>query len=278
MRPAARITLIACLVAGLVIEADPSAVADDLPPAESAVLQSDTAWAAAANTGNVDAWMAFCSTDAIVLLPHEPLSSGVRTVREAVKNLMGLGHFALQWHFTKIEMAPAGDLAQVLGTYELDHTGPDGAPVTERGTRLEIWRKQADGSWKAIVDGWISASSPGIPSAAAPPPATIPAVATRYGDAPVNYVQTIRGYFQEHLKDPESLQYGEVTVPEQGSMKGTTGTFLMSESRDYGWIVKASVNARNSGGRYVGFKRYEFLFRGEKLVRAAAPLPEGEAN
>lgn len=280
MRCAAWFTLMACMV----IVPLATATAGGPTAAEAAVLQSDAAWAAAADTGNVDAWLAFCSADVIVILPHEPLSNGVAPVRNAVTRLTGLPHFVVRWHATRIDMAPAGDLARVLGSYELEHAGADGGPAVERGTRLDVWKRQADGSWKSILDSWSSTTDAGDPaaavatSAATVPATAVPAVATRYGDAPVHYLEAIRLYFQEHLKDPESLQYGQLTMPEQGYQKGTSGTFLMSESRDYGWIVKASVNARNADGRFVGFKTYVFLFRGEKLLRASAPLPEGEAN
>jgi hypothetical protein len=104
----------------------------------------------------------------------------------------------------------------------------------------------------------------------------VPAPVTKYGDVPVNYLQTIRQYFQEHLVDPQSIQYQEVTNPEQGALSGISSGLLMHEVKNFGWIVKATINARNAHGSYVGFKTYQFLFRGEQLVRATAPPPAGE--
>jgi len=53
---------------------------------------------------------------------------------------------------------------------------------------------------------------------------------------------------------------------------------LLREKRDYGWTVKATINAKDSHDRYVGFKTYTFLFRGEKIVDARLPLPGDEIN
>jgi hypothetical protein len=101
-------------------------------------------------------------------------------------------------------------------------------------------------------------------------------VATKYGEIPTNYKDAIRKYFLRHLKYPDTIQYGEITNPQQGYTTAITGTFLMRETHTYGWTVKATINAKNSGDSYVGFKTYTFLFRGEKVVDVRLPLPGDE--
>jgi len=93
---------------------------------------------------------------------------------------------------------------------------------------------------------------------------------------PTYYKDAIRKYLLMHLKYPDSIQYREITSPEQGYTTAVTGTILMRETRTYGWTVKATVNAKNSRDSYVGFKTYTFLFRGEKIIDARLPLPGGE--
>jgi Lipocalin-like domain len=112
-------------------------------------------------------------------------------------------------------------------------------------------------------------------SATDPPPPTH-VVATKYGDLPIYYKEAIRKYFLEHLKYPDSIQYGQITEPAQGYTTAVTGTILMRETRTYGWTVKATINTQNSHDSYVGFKTYTFLFRGEKIVDARLPLPGDE--
>jgi hypothetical protein len=119
------------------------------------------------------------------------------------------------------------------------------------------------------------------PPAAAPesgPPAPARGSATKYGDLPTNYEEAIRQYYRANLKHPESVQYREITQPEQGYTTEVTGGLLMRETREYGWRVKATINAKDSHDRYVGFKTYTFLFRGEKIVDARLPLPGDEMN
>jgi ketosteroid isomerase-like protein len=281
----------------------------DLAAAEAAVHKADANWAAAASTASVDAWMAFYAADAIVLLPNDQLASGKEPVRDTVTRLLALPHLSVAWRPTRVEVARSGDLAILIGAYELRFGDLRGAPVSDRGRRLEIWRKQADRTWKCSVDTWIldepiaapsaapptsaQGTSPAAGSAAplaqtAPPlPAAVPEsgrptparmVATKYGEIPTDYKEAIRKYFLERLRYPDSVQYREITKPEQGYVTAVTGVFLMREKREYGWTVKATINAKNSHDSYVGFKTYTFLFRGEKIVDARLPLSGDEMN
>jgi len=281
----------------------------DRGAAEAAVRKSDADWAAAASTASVDAWMAFYAADAIVLLPDDQLASGKELLRHAVSRLLAQPHLSVAWRPIKVDVARSGDVAFLIGAYELRFVDALGAPVSDRGRRLEIWRKQADGTWKCIVDTWNlddpiaaplaapPASAQGTsptagsvaplaqaeppPSAAVPesgPPTPARVVATKYGDMPTDYKEAIRKYFLEHLKYPDSVQYREITKPEQGYTTAITGILLMRETRQYGWTVKATINAKNSHDSYVGFKTYTFLFRGEKIVDARLPLPGDEMN
>jgi ketosteroid isomerase-like protein len=277
----------------------PSLSADsavDVTPAEMSVRKADADWAAAANSANIDAWMAFYAADAIVVLPNDQLASGEELLRQSVSRLLARPHLSVASRPVKVEVARSGEVALLNGTYELRFRDSKEAPVSDRGRRVEIWRRQA-GIWKCIVDTWMSDQTvtPPSPAAAASAQGASPAVgsvapitqtapparhgtATTYGDMPTDYQEAIRQYFLEHLKYPDSVQYREITQPEQGYTTAVTGALLMHEKREYGWKVKATINAKNSHDKYVGFKTYMFLFRGEKIVDARLPLPEDEMN
>ncbi len=109
--------------------------------------------------------MAFYSNDAVVLPPNEKLAANRDGIRKSVAGLLGLPGLKISWRPAKIEVAASGDLGYLYGAYQLSMDGPKGKPVTDQGKILEIWKKQADGSWKCIVDTWNS----DLP--AAPPPA-----------------------------------------------------------------------------------------------------------
>ena len=52
-----------------------------------------------------------------------------------------------------LEIEGRGDLAYVRGTYSITVRPPGASgPTKDTGKCIEIWRKQADGSWKVIRD------------------------------------------------------------------------------------------------------------------------------
>src|SRR5271167_4964570 len=303
------LAVLACLAVTSLSAHRPSLAARsaaELAAVEAAVRKADADWAAAARTASVDAWMAFYTADAVVLLPNDQLANGKEVLRHSVSRLLAMPRFSLAWSPTKVEVTQSGEQALLIDAYELHFDDSRGAPVADRGRRLEVWRKQADGIWKCTVDTWnldepittpatrpastqsapptAPLTAPPVQSAPSPPaialetgpPKPAPVVATKYGEMPTYYKDAIRKYLLMHLKYPDSIQYREITSPEQGYTTAVTGTILMRETRTYGWTVKATVNAKNSRDSYVGFKTYTFLFRGEKIIDARLPLPGGE--
>jgi len=274
----------------------------DTAAAETAIRKADADWAATARTASVDGWMAFYSADAIVLAPNVQIASDRELVRQTVTSLLTLRHLSIAWHAIKVEVAASGDLAYLIGVYELRYDDASGARVSDRGKLLEIWRKQSDGGWKCSVDTWNSdgpaaaaaaqaapptgpvgrpptaVSEPPSPAAYSVPPAqsSVQALTADYGEMPTQYDEAVRQYFQQYLKDPDSVRFQEITKPERGYVTTVTGAIFTHEVHLKGWTVKATINARNSRGVYVGFKTYTFLFRGEKIVHTISPLSDGE--
>jgi ketosteroid isomerase-like protein len=66
--------------------------------------------------------------------------------------------FTISWKTVHAGMSKSGDLGFTTGTYEDSYKAPDGKVVTEKGKYVCIWKKQKDGSWKAIHDIWNSDS------------------------------------------------------------------------------------------------------------------------
>ena len=85
-----------------------------------------------------------------------PDIKGIAAIREAIPAMMQDPAFALSFEADRVEVARSGDLAYETGSYTMTMTGPDKKPATEKGHYVVVWRKGADGAWKAVVDAPIS--------------------------------------------------------------------------------------------------------------------------
>jgi uncharacterized protein (TIGR02246 family) len=161
MAPAKCLSLIAILLlCGCASAPQPDRRAAD----EAAVRKADADWVKAAQTKQVDAWVAFYSDDAVVLPPNDKLATSKNAIRKAVGDLLGLPDLTITWQPAKVEVARSGDLAYLYGAYEISWT-ESGKTSTDRGKNLEVWKKQMDGSWKCVADTWNS----DLPAGPAPP-------------------------------------------------------------------------------------------------------------
>jgi uncharacterized protein (TIGR02246 family) len=123
---------------------------------EAAVRQTDDNWSKAAQSKKVDDWVAYYSDDAVVLPPNETKTIGKDGIRKEIAALLSMPGLSLSWSPEKVEVSRSGDLAYTQGAYLLTATDAKGKPMTDHGKTLEIWKKQADGSWKCIADMWSS--------------------------------------------------------------------------------------------------------------------------
>ncbi|HTB96489.1 MAG TPA: nuclear transport factor 2 family protein [Terracidiphilus sp.] len=60
--------------------------------------------------------------------------------------------YQLTWAPTDAAMGPSGDMGYTWGHFEGHSKDANGNPVTTSGRYITIWRKQADGNWKVVLD------------------------------------------------------------------------------------------------------------------------------
>lgn len=96
--------------------------------------------------------MSFYADDAVLLPAAEPIVVGKNAIEAEWKHILSIPAFQNQASLTKVDVSGSGDMAYTMGTYVARMTGQDGSPVTEPGKWLSVWRKQADGQWRIVVD------------------------------------------------------------------------------------------------------------------------------
>ena len=60
--------------------------------------------------------------------------------------------YQLTWTPTDAAISPSGDMGYTWGHFEGHSKDQNGNPVLTSGRYMTIWRKQADGSWKVVLD------------------------------------------------------------------------------------------------------------------------------
>lgn len=60
--------------------------------------------------------------------------------------------YQLTWTPTDALMGPSGDMGYTWGHYEGHSKDANGNPVLTSGRYITVWRKEADGTWKVVLD------------------------------------------------------------------------------------------------------------------------------
>jgi ketosteroid isomerase-like protein len=128
------------------------ATADTRAADEAALRKLDDEWSRAVGSRDVEKAISYYTDDAVVMLPNIPTLTGKEATRPVWKAMLESPSFSGGWKATKVEVARSGDMAYISGDYEFKEQDDSGKPLTDKGKYLEVWRKQADGSWKCVAD------------------------------------------------------------------------------------------------------------------------------
>jgi uncharacterized protein (TIGR02246 family) len=129
---------------------------------EAQIRATEAQWNADFRARAVDALVAHYASDAVSMAPGAPTAVGTDAIRAATKDMIGDPNFALTFAPDKIGVAASGEMAYAAGRYAQDGTDPATHAIHhETGTYLTVYRKQADGTWKAVAD--INTPGPAAP-------------------------------------------------------------------------------------------------------------------
>lgn len=131
----------------------------DTDATAKALTQLDDDWAKAAATRNAETVASFYAADAIAYPPNEPVAIGQPAAMKVWAAYFADSTFSISWKTDHAGASQSGDLGFTAGTYEDSFRGPDGAMVHETGKYVCVWKKQTDGTWKAVHDIWNADSN-----------------------------------------------------------------------------------------------------------------------
>ena len=101
------------------------------------------------NTGDLDSLVPLYENDAAFVPQPGVLAHGTPGVSESLNGFISMKG-KLDLEVTRV--LEVDDLALVLGEWSFNGTGPDGEPVRLAAKNADVLRRQADGTWRFVID------------------------------------------------------------------------------------------------------------------------------
>jgi ketosteroid isomerase-like protein len=127
----------------------PAQTTNPRPAAEAAMMKADRDFDRAAADRDMTRFLSFVADNATF---DSADGRGPAAVRKAWAPFFEQGGPTLRWTPTRAESLVAGDVGCTIGTWERHAKDGRGNDVVRRGQYLTVWRKQKDGTWRAVFD------------------------------------------------------------------------------------------------------------------------------
>jgi uncharacterized protein (TIGR02246 family) len=143
---------LAVLVAGCA-PATPPAAPDTRDADAKAIRQLEADWSQSFATKDLGKVTAFYADDASLFNTGMPVVTGKANIANIWKQYLADKNFSLTFAPDKVVVSKSGDMGSTQGSYTLTYTDPKTKKaVMEKGKYVEVYMKQADGSWKNTAD------------------------------------------------------------------------------------------------------------------------------
>jgi uncharacterized protein (TIGR02246 family) len=119
---------------------------------EAAIRAASADWNKASQARDLDKAVSYYAEDAVFFVDKGALVKGKNSIRMAWKDVLAPTAPTLSFTTSFVEVARSGDIGYEYGTAEFTTANKKGKPTVEKGKYVTVWKKQPDGSWKAVVD------------------------------------------------------------------------------------------------------------------------------
>jgi ketosteroid isomerase-like protein len=194
------------------------------------------------------AFMKYLADDALVFAKGLPVNGKERWA--AIKP----DSSKLSWYPAFADVATSGEMGFTTGPWEYRETNAD-KDAAAFGNYITIWKKQADGSWKAAIDLGISHPKPATADAQATAPMTPPtkehSSATDLTAAETNFIATTANAYQKNSSSAVKIFWpGQAYLTAQAADAGKADfTFTqagneIAKSGELGYVYGAAIVKR----------------------------------
>ena len=125
------------------------------------LMQISRDWARTTSLDSIERAMSFWSDSAIFLSAGTDPMHGKSEIRKMVEKSVRTPGFKMSWQPVSASVSASGDMGYLIEksqvTFNNDSTGK---PTTLYGQAVTIWKKDADGNWKNVVEVSFPAPAP----------------------------------------------------------------------------------------------------------------------
>ena len=135
---------------------------ENVAAAKQAIVADEQQWNQDFHSKNLSGLVNHYASDAVFVLPGMAAQVGTAEINNAYAGALKDPNFDVTFSSDRVDVAHSGDLAYSQGHFTMKGSDPKTKQVTTTaaGTYVTIYRKQEDGSWKAVQD-WAAANPPG---------------------------------------------------------------------------------------------------------------------
>ena len=119
---------------------------------EVAIRAASSDWSKASQAKDLDKATSYYTDDAVFFVNNGARVKGKDAIKASWKPMLETPGPGLTFETTFVEVARSGDIAYEYGTYDLKTEAKKGKVTDEKGKYVVVWKKQADGGWKAALD------------------------------------------------------------------------------------------------------------------------------
>jgi len=133
--------------------APPPQQADTHDADVKAIKDTEVQWNKDFEAKDVDKLVAHYTDDAVLMNPGSPSVSGKDAIRAALKGMVSDPALTLKFEASRIDTSKSGEFGFTQGAYSMTMTDPGTKKViNDKGSYVTVYKKQADGSWRAVDD------------------------------------------------------------------------------------------------------------------------------
>ena len=147
---------LAVALAAVCVTSGCAGTSPDVEAARASLAAAAEAYQAAASSKDASAVVAMYDADALMIPPNAPTVEGLDGVRGYRFGFIETPGVSLDFELERVEVSTSGDMGWTFAVGRITIDRGEEPPGRDVVRDFHTWRRQADGSWKVVVDMWNS--------------------------------------------------------------------------------------------------------------------------